>query len=590
MKLNRSSKLKPSWKNTLESLSRADFSDSLIGISRGIEKESLRVNDDSSLASTGHPGPLGSPLTHAWITTDFAEAQMEFITPVGTEAEETLRILADIHRHVYRHLGEELLWPVSMPCTIETEDDIKLAHYGNSNVGKMKTNYRKGLKNRYGSSMQIVSGVHYNFSMPNSFWRVWQGIKGDQQSLQDFISESYLGLIRNFIRLGWLIPYLFGASPAVDSSFLKNARSKLALKTMGRASHYLPKATSLRMSELGYNTKAQDNLAISYNNLQKFVSGLQCAASQPHPAFKKIGVKRHGEYRQLNTNTLQQEGELYAPIRPKRVTKVGEKLSDALQVRGIEYVEVRSLDVNPYAETGIDLEQVHFLDVFLTYCLLKDSPDLSRSQQRTAKKNLNKVATCGRDLSLELLDGATPKSLETWGEDIFSGLDEVARLLDNAAQGKNFQVALNRQHQKLKNPALTPSAMMLKDMTEQDLEINELALSLAKKHRHKFLKTDYTKVPACEFAQEAVASRQKQRELEEADTLSFDNFLHLTVNKVSPASEPPKSFRKSLANGPKFSKLPTISEKIGTFPWTCHASCSSEMDALFNRDTMKQAP
>ncbi|MCP4343536.1 MAG: glutamate--cysteine ligase [Desulfobulbaceae bacterium] len=552
--------MKQSRQNTLELLSRLEFSTALKGIRRGIEKESLRVNDDSRLASTDHPAPFGSPLTHALITTDYAESLMEFITPVGTEAEETLGILADIHRHVYGHLGEEeLLWPVSMPCTIEAEDDIELARYGNSNVGKMKTIYRRGLKNRYGSMMQAIAGVHYNFSMPGNFWPVWQQIKGDRQPLQDFISESYLGLIRNFLRLGWLIPYLFGASPAVDSTFLKHARSKLPLKPLGRASHYLPKATSLRMSDLGYNAKEQDNLDISYNSLTEFVCGLRKAASQSNPVFEKIGVKRHGEYRQLNANTLQQEGELYAPIRPKRVTKTGEKLSNALQSRGVEYVEVRSLDVNPYAETGIDLEQMRFLDVFLTFCLLKDSPEFSRQQQRTAQQNLNKVATCGRDLSLELLDGEKTRSLATWGEDIFSDMAMVARSFDKAEQGKNFQAALDCQHQKLTNPALTPSARMLKDMAEQELEVNELSLRLAKKHRHKLLETDYTQMQAGEFAWEAVASRQKQRELEEAETESFDDFLRLTVDNFPPAPSPPRSFRGESCQWPALPGHPNAS-------------------------------
>lgn len=525
MKLNRNSKLKSSWQNTLESLSHPEFTVALKGIRRGIEKESLRVNGDSCLALTAHPVTLGSPLTHAWITTDYAEAQMEFITPVCTEAKETLAILADIHRHVYRHIGEELLWPASMPCTIETDDDIELARYGNSNVGKMKTSYRRGLKNRYGSRMQIIAGVHYNFSMPDSFWPLWQEIKGVRQPIQDFISESYFGLIRNFLRLGWLIPYLFGASPAVDSSFLKNSRAKLPLETMGQASHYLPKATSLRMSELGYSTKTQDNLAISYNSLQKFVSSLRRAASRPNLVFEKIGVKRNGEYQQLNTNTLQEESEFYAPIRPKRAIKTDEKLSDALQARGVEYVEVRSLDVNPYVETGIDLNQIHFLDVFLTYCLLKESHFFSRKQRRTAKQNMNKVTTYGRDLSLVLMDDTTPRSLITWAENIFSDLTEVARLLDKANQGGEFQVALAYQHQKMRNPALTPSARMLNDMAKEELEVNALALSLAQKHRHKLLETDYTRIQACDFALEAVASRQNQRVLEEADILSFDDFL-----------------------------------------------------------------
>jgi len=566
--------LKPSWKNRLESLSRPEFSTTLRGICRGIEKESLRVNADSRLASTAHPVSLGSALTHAWITTDYAEALMEFITPVGTDAEETLGILADIHRHVYRNLGKELLWPVSMPCTVETEDDIELAHYGNSNVGKMKTLYRQGLKNRYGSIMQTVAGVHYNFSMPDNFWPMWQQIKGDRQPLQDFISESYLGLIRNFLRLGWLIPYLFGASPAVDSNFLKHARSKLPLEAMGRASHYLPNATSLRMSKLGYNVREQDNLAISYNSLPEFVNGLRKAVTQSNPVFEEIGVKRHGEYRQLNANTLQQEGELYAPIRPKRVIKTGEKLSDALQARGVEYVEVRSLDVNPYAETGVDLAQVYFLDVFLTYCLLNDSPDFSRQQERTAKQNLDKVATCGRDLSLELLDGETPRSLETWAENIFSDLAGVARLLDKAGQGENFQAALNYQHQKLVNPSLTPSAKMLKEMEEQSLEVNELALGLAKKHRHRLIETDYTQMQAGDFDLEAVVSRQKQKALEESETLSFDDFHALTFDTVHPALSP--SNKDKLCGKQTTNLSKSFREKRckwPALPWHRNASC-----------------
>ncbi len=539
IKQKRSSKLKQPWQNALETLSRQEFSAAFKGIRRGIEREALRVNGDSRLASTAHPTSLGSPLTHSWITTDYAEALMEFITPVGTEAEQTLGILTDIHRHVYRHLGEEILWSVSMPCTIETEDDIELARYGNSNVGKMKTIYRRGLKNRYGSMMQAIAGVHYNFSMPDSFWPVWQQLKGDRQPLQDFISESYLGLVRNFLRLGWLVPYLFGASPAVDSSFLKHGRSTLPLETLGRASHYLPKATSLRMSELGYNAQEQEKLALSYNSLIEFVSGLRQAASQPNPMFEKIGVKRHGEYQQLNVNTLQEEGELYASIRPKRVTKTGEKLSDALQSRGVEYVEVRSLDVNPYAATGIDLEQVHFLDVFLTYCLLQDSPGLSRLEQRTAQYNMNRVATRGREVSLTLVDGENPRSLESWAEAIFCDLAKVASLLDKADQGEKFQAALYCQHQKLTHPSLTPSAMMVEDMAEQKMEVNELALSLARKHRHKLLGTDYEQLQGDAFALETVASRQKQRILEEADTVSFDDFFCFKGDSFPPALEPP---------------------------------------------------
>lgn len=540
MKPNKNRTLKLSWHSNLEALAQSQCVTTVKGIRRGIERESLRVNPDSRLAKTAHPFTLGSALTHAHITTDYAEAMMEFITPVGCDAQTTLDLLSDIHRHVYRHLGEELLWPLSMPCTVETEDDIELAKYGNSNIGKMKTLYRQGLKNRYGSMMQSISGIHYNFSMSDSFWPVWQQIKKDRQPLQDFISDSYLGLTRNYLRIGWLIPYLFGASPAVHSSFLNNARRTLPLKILGRETHYLPKSTSLRMSGLGYNSTVQDNLAISYNTLHEFVGSLRQATSQSNATFETIECR---EYRQLNANNLQNEGELYAPIRPKRVTGAGEKLSEALNSRGIEYVEVRSLDINPYAETGINLEQIHFLDIFLTYCLLNDSPTLSLPQQHIYKNNLNKVATMGRDLSLKLMDDEIPKSLEAWSKEIFADLAETARLLDTAYQGDDSQRVVVSQQQKLVNPDQTPSAKMLKDMQEQDLDINALAISLAKEHRLKLLAGDYSRMQADEFAWEAIVSRQKQRALEDADPLKYDDFLHSTLVGSLYAPSRPQSQR-----------------------------------------------
>jgi glutamate--cysteine ligase len=530
MKRNRVFRDKRSWKETLKVLSLPQFTFVLKGIRRGIEKEALRVTADARLAQTGHPVSLGSALTHDHITTDYAEALMEFITPVGTDAEETLGILADIQHHVYHSLGEELLWPVSMPCHVEKEDDIELAQYGDSNVGKMKTLYRLGLKNRYGSMMQAIAGVHYNFSMPDSFWPIWQKLRGDHQPLQDFISENYLGLTRNFLRIGWLIPYLFGASPAVSSSFLENTRKKFNLDTLDQDTQYMVNATSLRMSDLGYNTTEQDTLAVSYNNLTEFVSGLRRSVKQANAEFAKIGVKREGEYQQLNSNTLQDESELYAPIRPKQTVKSGEKLSDALQDRGIEYIEVRSLDVNPYSETGIDLEQTRFLDVFLLYCLLSDSPDLSMAQQASAQQNLNKVATCGREHSLFLMDDYGIKSMAAWAEEVFADLVPIARLLDDAYQSDSFESALNSQLQKLENPELTPSARMLKDMREQGLGVNELAMSLAKSHRHTLLDNGYRQMSAEEFLQEATTSWLKQKELEETDSLSFDDFLRVTLD------------------------------------------------------------
>ena len=143
----------------------------LKGIQRGLERETLRVNADGTLATTGHPEALGSALTHKWITTDFAEALLEFITPVDGDIEHMLTFMRDLHRYTARNMGDERMWPLSMPCYIAEGQDIELAQYGTSNTGRFKTLYREGLKNRYGALMQTISGVHYNFSLPMAFWQ-----------------------------------------------------------------------------------------------------------------------------------------------------------------------------------------------------------------------------------------------------------------------------------------------------------------------------------------------------------------------------------------------------------------------------------
>ncbi len=130
---------------------------------RGIERETLRFTLGASLSSKPHPVGVGSALTHKYITTDFAESLLEFITPVSNDVDTVIQQLEDVHHYTVSHMGEEKLWPLSMPCFVTHDDDITLAQYGSSNVGQLKTTYREGLKRRYGSVMQVISGVHFNF-------------------------------------------------------------------------------------------------------------------------------------------------------------------------------------------------------------------------------------------------------------------------------------------------------------------------------------------------------------------------------------------------------------------------------------------
>lgn len=501
---------------------------SLRGILRGLEKESLRVTPEGTMAQTDHPPALGSALTHPHITTDYSEALLEFITEPFADVEPLLAQLDNIHRFTYQQLAgnRERLWPASMPCTLGSDAEIPVARYGTSNSGKMKTVYRVGLGHRYGRSMQTIAGIHYNFSLPDDFWRVLQTQSGNQQSLQDFKTERYFGLIRNFRRNFWLLIYLFGASPAVCSCFVKNRAHKLLPFPAADQTMYLPYATSLRMGDLGYQSDAQKTLVVNYNNLSDYLKTLCGAITQSHPAYEQIGVKdTEGNYQQLNSSLLQIENEFYSSIRPKRTTERGETALQALRLRGVEYVEVRCVDLNPYEPLGITIEQMQVMDAFLLYCLLSDSPETDEREFHQGQENQKRIVNSGRDPALELLRGDNSITMRAWAQEILQGSDACAELLDQAKGGNAYRQALSLQLAKLENPELTPSARVLRDMSSAQQSFYAHTLALAEQHRAYFATRPLTEKDYADFAQMSAQSLHKQTELETQQQVNFDEYL-----------------------------------------------------------------
>ena len=502
----------------------------LASIGRGIEREALRVLPEGELSQHGHYSQLGAALTHGEITTDYSETLLEFITPVSYSPEEAIAQLQDIQKYTFANINGELLWPMSMPCFVNDANKVPLAQYGSSNIGKMKTVYRQGLKNRYGSMMQVIAGIHFNFSFSQNFWQVMQSLHNDEQVLNDFISDRYFSILRNYKRYCWLIPYLYGSSPALCDSFLQGKTSPLPFKRSPRGSLYLEYATSLRMSDLGYTSSEQSSLKICYNNLHDYVDGVQKAIGLKSEQFADIGLKVNGEYQQLNGNILQIENELYAPIRPKQVMRSGEKPSQALRDRGVEYIEVRALDVNPFVDTGISIEQVHFLDIFLTYCAFINNKEFDCDSQQHHEKNMNEVVLRGRDPELLLSDAncqgeVTQKSVMTWGNELFDNMTHVATLLDKAYKTTNYSDAITRERAKINDVSLTPSAEILSIIVEQEQSLSEYSLAQASYYRQESLERDYQFYSEQYFIDGADKSHKTQCEIEANDKLNFDDFL-----------------------------------------------------------------
>ncbi len=488
--------------------------DVLQTLRRGVEKESLRVRPDGSLATTPHPAALGSPLKHPRITTDFSESQPELITGVHASPEACVKELTEIHQAVCRAIPHELLWASSMPCRLPAEDDIPIGRYGTSNIARMKSAYRMGLSYRYGRRMQTISGIHYNFSLP-----------------EERSDDDYFALIRNFRRHLWLPLYLFGASPAVCSTFVEGRKHEL--KRLSPDTLYLPYATSLRMGRLGYQSDAQSAIQVSFNSLESYAGSLEEALTRPYPAYEAIGVRKNGEYRQLATSLLQMENEFYSAIRPKRVIRPGERPLHALRDRGVEYVEVRLMDLDPFVPVGITAATMRFLDIFLLHCLLCESPLDTPQELSEVIENKLRSASRGREPGLALLREGDEVPLSDWAEEILNDCAPIAAALDRANGLRAYRDALDSARAALADPASTPSARVLEAMTrDHGNSFVRFTLERSRMHRDAIMALPYPDELAARFARMARESIEEQERLEASDTLPFEAFRELYLAPV----------------------------------------------------------
>jgi len=489
----------------------------------GIERECLRVTDEGRLAQTPHPDALGSALTNEQITTDYSESLLEFITPALADPAKVLESLEQTHRFVYSKLGDEYLWSPSMPCTLPAEEDIPIAEYGSSNIGKLKHVYRKGLALRYGRTMQCIAGIHYNFSLPEALWPLLRADEGGSENDRDYQSSAYIALIRNFRRYSWLLMYLFGASPALDKGFLRGRPHQL--EELDAETLFLPYATSLRMSDLGYQSNAQAGLTPCYNNLASYTDSLRKAVGTPYPPYVEVGTHVDGEWVQLNTNILQIENEYYSNIRPKRVTYTGERPIQALTSRGVQYVEVRCLDINPFLPVGIDLTEARFLDAFLLFCALEDSPQLDSGECGQCTNNFLSVVKEGRRPGLELQRNGQLISLKDWASELIERIRQLADLLDQAHGGDAHAKALDAQQAKVDDASLTPSAQVLARMTEHDESFVQFSLRQSRIHAETFREQPLSHDQQQAYETLARESLAKQSELEQEEVGDFDLFV-----------------------------------------------------------------
>lgn len=499
------------------------------GMLRGIERESLRMQSNGFLSQADHPKALGSALTHPHITTDYSEALMEFITPPQKSITEALAYLKDIHAVANRHLEhDEKLWPLSMPCMLDdSEESIRLAEYGTSNIGRFKTLYRNGLGVRYGRRMQTISGVHYNVSFPDELFEALQQHETDESlkalSLQDYRSHRYFGLIRNFIRLTPLVMFLVGASPSVCKCFMTGREHHLLPLLKGTL--YLPYATALRMGRFGYQNSAQKELGIHYNNLQGYLEGLQKAVHTPYSAFSRLGLNEaNGEPIQINDHVLQIENEYYSLVRPKQVPQSGETPSQALANRGVGYVELRAVDVNPYSPIGINEDTAGFLEVLALYCLLKDSPDLFDAELDIIEENQAEVVNRGRAPNANISENGQNIEIEKWAKSYITAMQPLAETLNQSSNSSIYSDALQTMQQRIDEVDDTLSAQVIADTLVHNGTWG-FGSFMAQQHAEIYAQHQLSEEKLVYFEQLAQQSLKQQQQLEQDSTVSFEDYL-----------------------------------------------------------------
>lgn len=497
-------------------------------ILRGLEREGLRVDDSGHISQRPHPKSLGSTLTHPYITTDYSEALLEFITEPSNSIDDVLQQLNSVIAAASREMGDEILWAGSMPCQIGEDSAIPIAYYGTSNIGHMKEVYRRGLGHRYGRKMQTIAGIHFNYSLPDAMWSVLRRQDGSTLAMQEYKTEGYFAAIRNFRRWLWLLLYLMGSAPAICRSFVKDKEHQL--QPHGEDTHSLcaPFGTSLRMGDLGYQSNAQNALIVCYNGLDNYIEILRDAILTKNTEYQKLGViDSEGQHQQLNAGLLQIENEFYSTIRPKQTALRGETQLKALKERGVEYIEIRCLDLNPFDPAGISEQQIYFLEAFLLTCLLSPSPKTHNQEYAAIQENQKRAVYRGRDPEIKLLKGdGSEASLVDWGRELFDSIIRSADLLDQATDTNKYSLAVNHYALSLDKPELTPSARILREMQEGKSTYHGWTREKSIQATQYYKELAVSDSELERLNQIAEKSLLDQQQLEQQDELDFEQYLH----------------------------------------------------------------
>lgn len=385
----------------------------------GIEREMLRVDKNGYLSFTDHPEIFGDKVLNPYITTDFSESQVEVITPALDKIEETYSFLKALYDIVALEIGDEILWPQSMPCFIPEDDEIPVAKY--SEEGREAEEYRNKLLKKYGGKKQLISGIHYNYSFNEEIIRKLYESSDKELTYKEYKNSIYLKVARNYLRYRWIIVYLLGAAPVIHESFLNGCSCKL--KQISEDGYTLDGAVSHRNGECGYRNK--EELYPNYDTVEDYVESIN---------------------KYVNDGVIDSHKELYSQVRLK--AKEPKNFLNSLLEDGISYLEYRSIDINPFEKGGISLNDLYFLQLLNIYMLIKEESSYDKWQQE-AVRNQHLVAKYGIE-NVELIKDGEIIDRRSWGLEI---LNEMKAMNSELNLGK--EDIINEAIAKMTDSSLT---------------------------------------------------------------------------------------------------------------------------------------
>ncbi|MDK0774295.1 bifunctional glutamate--cysteine ligase GshA/glutathione synthetase GshB [Clostridium perfringens] len=427
----------------------------------GLEKENVRVTERGNLALTPHPKAFGDRENNPYIKTDFSESQLEMVTPICNTLEEVYSFICNLNKVVSLEIMKngEFLWPQSNPPILPREEEIPIAKLSN----REDELYRENLSYKYGKKKQVISGIHYNFSFKEEFIKLLYKELKVKKDFREFKDDIYLRMARNFQKYHWLLIYLTGASPVFHESYIDEIKEEG--EKLGEDSYYIKDDTSLRNSSYGYKNKK--DYYVSYNSIEEYASDI-----------KNL----------VKDKEIQSIKEYYNPIRLKSLGS--EDMLESLLHKGIDYLEVRLLDLDPLSIQGVSKETLYLVHLFMIYTLLKENKEITYKDQEEFFKNHDMVALKGRNEEAVIHENGVPVLLKDKGREILSEMDEIVEIL--FSNNEEFKNVIKRALEKINNPHDTISEKLIKDIKEEGY-IN-FHMRLAKEYLNNFKNKEFNLV------------------------------------------------------------------------------------------------